>query len=55
MLPTASLLQLAVGLSTFGRIVAASSWHLPGDDVLVARQNNDACMFTPRRIPNYSI
>jgi hypothetical protein len=51
MLPTTSLLQLAVCLSTFGRFVAASPGQLPGYDDLIARQADESCMFTLRNIP----
>lgn len=41
MLPTTSLLQLALCLSTFGRLAAASAGQLPRPDDLVARQDDE--------------
>jgi hypothetical protein len=46
MLPTTSLLQLAVCLSTFGRFVAASPGQLPGYDDLIARQADESSATT---------
>jgi hypothetical protein len=50
MLPTTSLLQLALCLSSVGQLAAATPGKLPGYADLVARQDK-ACMFTPRNIP----